>query len=57
MDDAYWAKLRGAFSDAEIVELTVSVGMWMSQGRLNQVLDIDACALPSKDERAVLAGG
>ena len=47
MDDAFWARLHAAFTDAEIVELGISVGMWVSQGRLNQVLDVDgACRIP-----------
>ena len=47
MDDAFWARLHAAFTDAEIVELGISVGMWVSQGRLNQVLDVDGgCRVP-----------
>lgn len=48
MDDAFWSRMRAAFSDAEIVELGVCVGMWLSQGRLNRVLDIDGpCRVPT----------
>ena len=47
MDDAFWTRMRAAFTDPEIVELGVCVGMWVSQGRLNRILDIDgACRVP-----------
>jgi len=50
MDDAFWARMRAAFTDPEIVELSVCVGMWLSQGRLNRVLDIDGpCRVPMPD--------
>ena len=48
MDDAFWGRMRAAFTDAEIVDLSVCVGMWLSQGRLNRVLDIDGpCRIPT----------
>lgn len=54
MDDAFWARLRSAFTDAEIVELGLCVGMWVSQGRLNRILDVDgACRIPDPDAPAV----
>ena len=31
MDDAFWARMRGAFTDAEIVDLSICVGMWLSR--------------------------
>lgn len=56
MDDAFWERLRAAFTDAEIVELGICVGMWVSQGRLNRVLDIDGgCRVPIPG--APLTGG
>lgn len=54
MDDAFWARLRAAFTDAEIVELGLCVGMWVSQGRLNRVLDVDGgCRIPTPEGPAV----
>lgn len=48
MDDAFWGRMRAAFTDAEIVDLSICVGMWLSQGRLNRVLDIDGpCRIPT----------
>ena len=41
MDDGFWDRLRAAFTDDEIVELGLCIGMWISQGRLNRVLDVD----------------
>ena len=50
MDDAFWQRLRAEFTDAEIVDLGLCVGMWISQGRLNQVLDVDGgCRVPAPD--------
>jgi alkylhydroperoxidase family enzyme len=56
MDDEFWTRLRAAFTDAEIVDLGLCVGMWVSQGRLNQVLDVDGgCRVPIPN--AALLGG
>ena len=54
MDDAFWQRLRAEFTDAEIVDLGLCVGMWISQGRLNQVLDVDGgCRVPAPDTPTV----
>jgi alkylhydroperoxidase family enzyme len=56
MDDEFWSRLRAAFTDSEIVDLGLCVGMWVSQGRLNRVLDIDGgCRVPIPG--APLTGG
>jgi alkylhydroperoxidase family enzyme len=39
-DDAFWARLRAAYSDAEIVDLGVSVAKWLALGRINAVFDL-----------------
>jgi AhpD family alkylhydroperoxidase len=45
LDDAFFARMKGEFSDAEILELTVSIGDWIAFGRMTAVLDLDeACA-------------
>lgn len=47
LDDDFWARMHAAFSDAEIVELSMSIGSWLAFGRLNRVLGLDtACVLP-----------
>ncbi len=43
-----WERLRAAFTEAELVELAMSVGVWLTFGRLNHVFGLDAaCELPS----------
>ena len=45
LDDAFFARMKAEFTDAEILELTAMIGDWMAFGRLNAVLDIaEACA-------------
>jgi len=47
-DEAFWAQLHAAFTDAEIVELTLCIGMWVVGGRVNHVFGLDtACVLPA----------
>ena len=54
-DDAYWERLRRAFSDAEIVDLGVSVAKWLALGRINAVFDLTvSCPIrmaPSRHQR------
>ena len=47
IDDAFWARMREHYTDAEIVELSMCIGSWLAFGRLNRVLGLDvACQLP-----------
>ncbi len=47
LDEAFWTRMRRAYSDPEIVELTMCLGSWIAFGRLNRVLGLDtACVLP-----------
>ncbi len=40
--------MRAHYSQAEIVELSMSIGSWLAFGRLNHVLGIDSvCVLPT----------
>ena len=49
IDDAFFARLRSAFSDAEILDLTVCIGGWLALGRTLHVLGLDdQCALAPK---------
>jgi len=49
LDDEFWTRMRAAYSDPEIVELTMCLGSWIAFGRLNRVLGIDeVCTLPSQ---------
>ena len=48
LDEEFWTRMRGAYADREIAELTMCIGSWLSFGRLNRVLGLDvACVLPS----------
>ena len=45
LDDAFFARMKAAFTDAEIVELTAMIGNWLAFGRFQAVLDVaEACA-------------
>ncbi len=46
-DEPFWARLRAAYTDAEVIELTLCIGSWVAFGRLNHVFGLDtACVLP-----------
>ena len=48
LDDEFWTRMKAHYSDAEVVELSMCLGSWLSFGRLNRVLGLDtACVLPS----------
>jgi alkylhydroperoxidase family enzyme len=42
MDDAFWARLRGAFGDDEIADLTICCGMFLGMGRTLAVIGVRA---------------
>lgn len=42
MDDAFWARLRGAFADDELADLTICCGMWLGSGRTLAVIGVRA---------------
>jgi AhpD family alkylhydroperoxidase len=45
IDDAFFARLKGEFTDPEILELTACIADWIAFGRMTAVLDLDeACA-------------
>jgi alkylhydroperoxidase family enzyme len=47
-DEEFWARMRTAYTDAEVIELSMCIGSWIAFGRLNHVLGIDAaCVLPA----------
>ena len=41
VDDALWSELRRHFSEAEIIELTVHVTLYIGLGRFNEVIGLD----------------
>lgn len=47
LDEAFWARMLGSYSQQEVAELTMCLGAWLAFGRLNRVFGLDtACALP-----------
>ena len=57
LDEAFWARMKAHYSDAEIVELSMCLGSWLAFGRLNHVLGLDtACVLPSHYSERETAG-
>jgi alkylhydroperoxidase family enzyme len=40
-DDLIWARLRQAFSDAELVDLATACAKWLGLGRMNAVLELE----------------
>ena len=42
MDDAFWERLRSAFADEEIADLTMCVGMFLGSGRVLAVIGVRA---------------
>jgi alkylhydroperoxidase family enzyme len=54
MDDAFWDRLHGAYSDDELVDLGLSVASWLALGRVNQVFGVDgACRIPPRGYQPV----
>ncbi|MFF5970203.1 carboxymuconolactone decarboxylase family protein [Streptomyces sp. NPDC012769] len=48
LDEEFWSRMTAAYSQVEIVELTMSLGSWLAFGRLNRVLGLDTvCVLPT----------
>ncbi|MFE1591211.1 carboxymuconolactone decarboxylase family protein [Nocardia sp. NPDC058705] len=47
LDEQFWARMFAEYSQAEVVELSMSIGSWLAFGRLNRVLGLDTvCVLP-----------
>ncbi len=48
LDDEFWDRMTAYYTQAEIVELSMSIGgAWLAFGRLNHVLGLDTtCVLP-----------
>ena len=47
IDDDFFDRLRAAYSDAEVLDLTVCIGGWLALGRTLHILGLDEhCRLP-----------
>jgi hypothetical protein len=42
MDDGFWSRLRDAFSEAELADLTICCGMFLGMGRTLAVVGVRA---------------
>ena len=42
MDDEFWGRLRAAFADDELADLTMCCGMWLGMGRVLAVIGVRA---------------
>jgi alkylhydroperoxidase family enzyme len=42
LDDEFFGRLKAAYSDAEVLDLTVCIGAWIALGRTMSVLGIDS---------------
>lgn len=47
LDDEFWDRLRAAYSDAEVADLTMMIGSWLAFGRMTAVLELDREASPA----------
>lgn len=47
IDDGFFARLHGEFSDAEILELGMMIGQYIGFGRLLKVLDLEPKFCPT----------
>jgi alkylhydroperoxidase family enzyme len=58
LDEEFWVRMKAAYADAEIVELSMCLGSWLAFGRLNRVLGLDTeCVLPSDWSKGASAHG
>lgn len=46
-DEVFWSRMHANFSDAEIVDMTFSIGSWIALGRLTHVLKLDGVCMPT----------
>jgi alkylhydroperoxidase family enzyme len=46
-DDGFWQQMHAVFSDAEIVDLSFAIAMWMGFGRLTHALELDNVCMPT----------
>lgn len=51
-DEDFWARMHKHFSDAEIVDMTFSIGSWIALGRLTHVLGLDDVCMPTMPQTA-----
>jgi alkylhydroperoxidase family enzyme len=52
-DDELWGRMKAAFTDDEIVDLTYCIGAWIGLGRATHVLGLDGVCSFDSESRAV----
>jgi alkylhydroperoxidase family enzyme len=51
-DEPFWKQLHDAFTDAEIVDATLTISSWIALGRAVHTLELDTVCLPTFDQQA-----
>lgn len=51
-DDAFWVRVHKHFTDAEILDMTMSIGSWIALGRMVHTLEFDNVCMPTFGEKA-----
>ncbi len=54
-DEAFWTQMHRHFSDAEIVDLTFSIGSWIAAGRMLHILEVDPEVCPLQPQEPAWA--
>ncbi|MET0546133.1 MAG: hypothetical protein ABWZ40_07470 [Caulobacterales bacterium] len=53
-DEAFWARVKAAYSDKEIFDLMLSIGSWVAGGRVMHMLQFDTvCGVPVAPPKAI----
>lgn len=45
-DEVFWRAVKSSFTDAELVDLTLSIACWIALGRTAHTLEFDALCMP-----------
>jgi alkylhydroperoxidase family enzyme len=51
-DEPFWKQLHAAFTDAEIVNATLTISSWIALGRVIHTLELDTICLPTFEQEA-----
>lgn len=51
-DEPFWKQLHAAFTDAEIVDATLTISSWIALGRVMHSLELDTVCLPTFEQKA-----
>ncbi|MBG6120066.1 MULTISPECIES: carboxymuconolactone decarboxylase family protein [unclassified Sphingobium] len=46
-DETFWERIHAHYSDAEIVDMTLSIASWIGLGRVVHTLELDAVCMPT----------